>query len=68
MEQIKSGQFVDVVTVLKQLKDAKGEFELSFGERKMLETAKDLVTEEVSVAWNVHKDEAETIVTNKLGV
>ena len=67
MEQIRTGQFVDIVTVLKQLNAAKGEFDLSFGERKMLETAKDLVTEEVSVAWNVHLDRAKEIVTEKLG-
>lgn len=68
MEQIRTGQFIDVVTVLKQLNAAKGEFDLSFGERKLLDEAMTLAIEEVSLAHNVHKDEAETIVTNKLGV
>jgi CarD family transcriptional regulator len=66
MEQIKTGQFIDIVTVLKQLTGNKEDFDLSFGERKMLETAKELVTEEVSLAWNVHREKAEEIITEKL--
>jgi CarD family transcriptional regulator len=67
MEQIKSGQFVDIIAVLKQLEGAKGEFELSFGERKMLDTARDLAVEEVSLAYNVHREKALEILTEKVG-
>ena len=66
MEQIRTGQFVDIVTVLKQLSAAKGEFDLSFGERKMLENCLHLVTEEVSLSFNVHLDKALEIINDSL--
>lgn len=67
MEQIKSGEFADVCTVLKQLQNAKGEFELSFGERKMLDTAMDLAIEEVSLAYNVHREQAFKVISENVG-
>ena len=68
MEQIKSGEFADVCTVLKQLNAAKGEFDLSFGERKLLDEAMTLAIEEVSLAHNVHLEKAKEIILEELNV
>ncbi|MBW2622452.1 MAG: CarD family transcriptional regulator [Deltaproteobacteria bacterium] len=56
MEKIKTGSVFEVAMVLRDLYLLKGVKELSFGERKMLDTAQSLLVKEISVA----KDEAET--------
>ena len=58
MEKIKTGSVYEVAQVLRDLFLLKLEKELSFGERKMLDTAKNLLVKEISIA----KKMAETMV------
>lgn len=50
MEKIKTGSLYEVAEVLRDLYLLKVEKELSFGERKMLDTAKSLLLRELSIA------------------
>ena len=50
MERIKSGSIFEVATVLKELYNLRHWKELSFGEKKMFETARGLLTKELSIA------------------
>ncbi len=50
MERIKSGSIYEVATVLKELYNLRHWKELSFGEKKMFETARGLITKELSIA------------------
>ncbi len=50
MEKIKTGSVYEIATVLRDLYLLKKQKELSFGERKMLDTAKSLVIKEISIA------------------
>jgi CarD family transcriptional regulator len=50
MEKIKSGSLFEVAEVFRDLSRLKRTKTLSFGERRMLDTAKDLVVQELSVA------------------
>jgi CarD family transcriptional regulator len=50
MEKIKTGSAYDVAEVLRDLYLLKEEKELSFGERKMLDTAQSLLLTELSIA------------------
>jgi len=50
MERIKSGSIYEVATVLKELYNLRYWKELSFGEKKMFEIARGLITKELSVA------------------
>ena len=52
MEKIKTGSVYDVAEVLRDLYLLRVEKELSFGERKMLDTAKGLLLKELSIAKN----------------
>jgi CarD family transcriptional regulator len=56
MEKIKSGSLFEVAEVFRDLYRLKSRKTLSFGERRMLDTARDLVVQELSVARA--KDEA----------
>jgi len=67
MEKVRTGSFREVCEVLKQLNSLKGEKELSFGERKMLETSKALIVSEVGLSLKMPIDEAEKFVTDKIG-
>jgi CarD family transcriptional regulator len=58
MEKIKTGSVFEVAEVLRDLSLLKLDKELSFGERKMLDMARNLLVKEVSVA----QDQSETIV------
>jgi CarD family transcriptional regulator len=58
MEKIKTGSVYEVAQVLRDLFLLKLEKELSFGERKMLDTAKNLLVKEISIAKKI----AETMV------
>jgi len=53
MEKIKSGSLIEVAEVFRDLYRLKGLKSLSFGERRMLDTARQLVVQELSVAKNV---------------
>ncbi|HEX2967287.1 MAG TPA: CarD family transcriptional regulator [Syntrophorhabdaceae bacterium] len=50
MERIKSGSIYEVATVLKELYNLRHWKELSFGEKKMFEIARGLITKELSIA------------------
>jgi len=49
-ERIKTGSVLEIAKVLRDLFLLKGDKELSFGERKMLDTARNLLVKELAVA------------------
>jgi len=61
MEKIKSGSLFEVAEVFRDLYRLKGLKPLSFGERRMIDTAKGLIVQELSVARSadMHKVEQE---------
>lgn len=59
MEKIKTGSLFRVAEVLRDLTWLKLEKELSFGERKMLDTAKNLLVKELSLVNNKAEGEIE---------
>lgn len=50
MEKIKTGSVFEIATVLRDLYLLKSEKDLSFGERRMLDTARSLLIKELSIA------------------
>ncbi|MBV5307336.1 MAG: CarD family transcriptional regulator [Desulfobulbaceae bacterium] len=58
MEKIKTGSIFEVAVVLRDLFLLSVDKELSYGERKMMDTAKNLLVKEISLARNI--DEANT--------
>jgi CarD family transcriptional regulator len=50
MDKIKTGSVFDVAEVMRDLYRLKAEKSLSFGERRMLETARSLIVKEIAVA------------------
>jgi len=50
MEKIKTGSVFEIAEVLRDLYLLKGDKDLSFGERKMLDTARTLLIKEIAVA------------------
>ena len=50
MDKIKTGSVFDVAEVMRDLYRLRAEKSLSFGERRMLETARALIVKEISVA------------------
>ena len=63
MAKIKTGSPYEVARVLRDLYILKWDKNLSFGERKMFDTAKGLLVKELAVA----RDQDETIVQKKIG-
>ena len=59
MEKIKTGSVFEVAEVYRDLLMLKVEKELSFGERKMLDIARNLLVKEVSIAKNVGEEQVE---------
>ena len=55
-EKIKTGSVLEIAKVLRDLFVLKGDKELSFGERKMLDTARNLLVKELSIA-RAHPEE-----------
>ncbi|HLK87379.1 MAG TPA: CarD family transcriptional regulator [Candidatus Binataceae bacterium] len=55
-EKIKTGSPLEIAKVLRDLLVLKGDKELSFGERKMLDTARSLLVKELSIA-KAHPEE-----------
>lgn len=49
-EKIKTGSIIEIAKVLRDLFVLKADKELSFGERKMLDTARNLLVKELSIA------------------
>jgi CarD family transcriptional regulator len=60
MEKIKTGSVFEVAKVLRDLYLLKGDKDLSFGERKMLDTARSLLVKEISIAKQMSEEEVET--------
>lgn len=57
MEKIKTGSVFEVAIVLRDLYLLKDDKELSYGERKMMDTAKSLLVKEISLARETNEDE-----------
>ena len=60
MEKIKTGSVFEIAEVLRDLYLLKGDKDLSFGERKMLDTARSLLIKELSLAKECSEDEIES--------
>ncbi len=58
-DKIKSGCVMEVAKVLRDLYMLKFDKELSFGERRMLDTAKNLLVKELSIAKNIKEEKVE---------
>lgn len=56
MEKIKTGSVYEIAEVLRDLYRLKSDKDLSFGERKMLDTAKSLLIKELSLAQQIRED------------
>ena len=56
MEKIKTGSVFEIAEVLRDLSVLRATKELSFGERKMLETARGLLLKELAIAKGVGED------------
>ena len=59
MEKIKTGSLFEVAEVFRDLYRLKSTKTLSFGERRMLDTAKNLIVKELSVARDWDEDQVE---------
>ncbi len=59
MDKIKTGSVFEVAEVYRDLLMLKVEKELSFGERKMLDTARNLLVKEISLAKKVEEEQIE---------
>ena len=62
MEKINTGSLVEIATVLRDLCLLRGDKQLSSGEREMLETARQLLVQELALA----KGQEETVVADEL--
>ena len=59
MEKIKTGSVYEIASVLRDLYRLSRDKDLSFGERKMMDTAKSLLTKEISLATKTPEDQVE---------
>jgi CarD family transcriptional regulator len=59
MDKIKTGSLFEVAEVYRDLLMLKVEKDLSFGERKMLDTARTLLVKEISIAKNIKEEQVE---------
>ncbi|HON58002.1 MAG TPA: CarD family transcriptional regulator [Smithella sp.] len=59
LERIKTGSVFEIAGVLRDLFILKSDKNLSFGERKMMDTAKNLLVKELSIATNSKESEIE---------
>jgi CarD family transcriptional regulator len=57
---VKTGSLFEVAKVLRDLYLLKGDKDLSFGERKMLDTARSLIVREISLSKGISEEEVET--------
>jgi len=67
MEKIKSGSAFEIAEVLRDLNILKRGKELSFGERKMYDTAKTLLVNEISTSKKIDKKEVEKMLLEAMG-
>ena len=68
MDKIKSGSVFEVAEVYRDLSTIKQTKELSFGERKMLDTARSLLVKEISLAKNMKEEDVERDIQSNLFV
>jgi CarD family transcriptional regulator len=66
MEKIKTGSIYELAEVLRDLTVLKSDKELSFGERKMLDTARGLLLKELSIVLAVAEDQVERDIFDML--
>lgn len=64
MEKIKTGSVFEVAAVLRDLYLLKDDKELSYGERKMMDTAKSLLVKEISLARKTNEQDVEQQIEN----
>jgi CarD family transcriptional regulator len=64
MEKIKSGSIFEVAEVFRDLYRLKTLKPLSFGERRMLDTARGLIVQELCVAWSADEAKVEKEIEN----
>ena len=62
MDKIKTGSIYDVAEVLRDLYRLKTDKQLSFGERRMLDTARGLIVKEIAIA----RDQTEEAVKTEI--
>jgi CarD family transcriptional regulator len=60
MDKIKTGSIYDVAEVLRDLYRLKTDKQLSFGERRMLDTARTLIVKEIAIARGKTEEEIKT--------
>lgn len=67
MEKIKTGSTKEIAEVLRNLYLLKNSKDLSFGEKKMFDTAKNLLVKEISMSNQMTESEVEAELTKALG-
>lgn len=67
MEKIKSGSAFEIAEVLRDLNILKRGKDLSFGERKMYDTAKNLLVNEISISKKLDRKDAEKMILSAMG-
>ena len=67
MEKIKTGSVKEIAEVLRNLYLLKNSKDLSFGEKKMFDTAKNLLVKEISMSNRIPEAEVEAELTRALG-
>ena len=68
MDKIKTGCVLEIASVLRDLYLLKYDKDLSFGERKMLDTAMNLLVKELSVAKNITESKIEEELNGLLSI
>jgi CarD family transcriptional regulator len=64
MEKIKTGSAFEIAEVVRDLFILKSDKGLSFGERKVLDTARNLLVKELSIAKEIEEEKIETDLNN----
>ena len=67
MDKIKTGSIYEIAEVLRDLNILKRGKELSFGERKMYDTAKNLLVNEISTSKKIGKKDVEKMLLEAMG-
>jgi len=62
MDKIKSGSVFEIAEVFRDLSTINRVKELSFGEKKMLDTARSLLVKEISLAENMKEEDVEIMI------
>jgi len=68
MDKIKSGSVYEVAEVYRDLSTIQQDKELSFGERKMLDTARSLLVREISLAKNMKEEDVERDIQSNISM